>query len=92
LARVKQTRHEADCSPPPTAKVKNDWNHTSTKPLYLHRLDTKRFKTEGFLRIKRHPRKCFAESVISLYVQAYERCSVNNSCMKFKESEPIRTL
>jgi hypothetical protein len=31
--RVKLPRHEADRSPPSTAKVKNEWSHTSTLPI-----------------------------------------------------------
>jgi len=31
--RVKLPWHEADRSPPSSAKVKNEWSHTSTLPL-----------------------------------------------------------
>jgi hypothetical protein len=29
-------RNEADHSPPPSAKVRNEWNSASTPPIYLH--------------------------------------------------------
>jgi hypothetical protein len=36
LPRVKQVEHEADHSIPYSVKVKNEWNFTSTAPVYLH--------------------------------------------------------
>jgi hypothetical protein len=33
---VKQLGHEADHSPPSSAKVKNVWSYTSTPPVHLH--------------------------------------------------------
>ena len=39
LVRVKQTRPEADHSPPTSVKVGNDWNCTSAKPLCLQEVD-----------------------------------------------------
>jgi hypothetical protein len=33
---VKQLGHEADHSPPSSAKVKNAWSYTSTPPVRLH--------------------------------------------------------
>jgi len=34
--RVKRLGHEADRSPPSSAKVKNVWSYTSTPPICLH--------------------------------------------------------
>jgi hypothetical protein len=33
---VKWLGHEADHSPPSSAKVKNGWGYTSTSPIHLH--------------------------------------------------------
>jgi len=41
--RVKQLGHEVDHSPPPSAKVKNKWSHTSTHPKYPHGMDRDNF-------------------------------------------------
>ena len=34
--RVKQVGRKADLSPPPSAKVKNEWSYTSSPPTYLY--------------------------------------------------------
>ena len=31
--------HEVDQPPPPSIEVKNKWNHTSTPPVCLHRIN-----------------------------------------------------
>ena len=40
---VKQLRHEADHSPPPTTEVKNGWSYTSTPPVCLDGVDRDNF-------------------------------------------------
>jgi len=34
--RIKRPGSEADHSPPPSAKVKNEWSYTSASPIHLH--------------------------------------------------------
>jgi hypothetical protein len=38
--RVKRSGHETDCSPPLSAKIKNEWRYSSTPSLWLHGVHT----------------------------------------------------
>jgi len=46
----------------------------------------------GFLRTKRHARKCFAEFVLSAYKYRNMTAAANNSCVNLQETESIRTM
>jgi len=45
---VKQARHEANCSPLPSAEIKNEWSYTSTPLICRHGVDRDDLKTSIF--------------------------------------------
>jgi hypothetical protein len=76
---VKQLRHEADHSPPSSAKVKNAWSYTSTSPICLHGWCLVKHRDKLYLYLL-HPVCGFALSYVAnirIVVILYDNCLHN---------------